>query len=284
MACCREVIYFHRMFQMGNLEAMRQIYGECPNIVSFTDTDGWNALFFAVSTDQVEVVDWLLTLTSIDRNSRDKNGISIFEWAALRAHMPLCKILFSTSKDLIAPTQTKSLPESALLSSSHPPSSTSEKSRTTVLHYAAYSGNIDVFLWLRSHITTCSINTRDADGASPAHYSALRGHMALTRTLIDDDSIDAVSHRDNDGATLLHYAALGGHLDVCKMLCEQRVDLVKTRTSKGLDAAGYARLHGHSTVVDFIRNARKHILREGVSYSPTSFQIELGNPSIVKKL
>ena len=228
---------------MGNLEAMRQMYDEQPNIVKFTDIDDWNALFFAVSTDQVEVVDWLLTLTSIDKDSRDKNGISIFEWAAFRGHLPLCKILFSTDtyrtpKNRPMPNFTQSAPPDAPASA-------------TVFHYAAYSGKMDVFSWLRSH-TTCSINERDADGASPAHYSALKGHMGLTRELIDDDTVRAASHRDNDGATLLHYAALGGHLDLCKMLCEQRDELVAIRTNKGLDAAAYARLHGHLQVADFV--------------------------------
>ena len=251
------------MIQMGNLEAMRQMYDEFPKIVNFTDADGWNALFFAVSTDQVEVVDWLLTLTSIDKNSRDKNGISIFDWAALRGHIQLCKVIFTSSPGSIAaPSQTLSLPDNPL-SSASPHSSSSPKPGkqcANVLHYAAYSGNDEAFEWLRSHVTKCDINARDADGASPAHYSALKGHIGLTRALLDDDNINVDLHRDNDGATLLHYAALGGHLDLCKMLCDERGDLAAMRSNKGLDAGAYARLHGHSKVAEFIHQVQT---REG---------------------
>ncbi|EAN77209.1 ankyrin repeat protein, putative [Trypanosoma equiperdum] len=98
-----------------------------------------------------------------------------------------------------------------------------DKFRMTLLHHAAYSGNIRVVDFILS--AQCSgqqqqqridLDAADADGWTPLHYAADRGFVSITARLLEEGA--NVNAKDGMKRTPLHLAATSGRVDVVKLL------------------------------------------------------------------
>nr|CCC93143.1 putative ankyrin repeat protein [Trypanosoma congolense IL3000] len=91
--------------------------------------------------------------------------------------------------------------------------------RMTLLHHAAFSGNIrvvELILSAQEKGQKIDIDALDADGWTPLHYAADRGFVAVVEKLVEEGA--NVNCRDQMRRTPLHLAAGRGQVDVVKRL------------------------------------------------------------------
>ena len=119
---------------------------------------------------------------------------------------------------------------------------------STPLHYAAYSGDVDMARELLKH-GRYDVNCRDKHWWTPLHWACESGHVDMVRMLISEYQADPTL-QDEWGNTPLHTAARYGRGEVALALI----------TEFGCDAnlpnnKGYTSLHtayGHSSVVRMV--------------------------------
>jgi len=88
-----------------------------------------------------------------------------------------------------------------------------DKAGSTLLHIAAYVGNLDALKLLIS--LGSSVNSRDNENLSALHKAVLGGHLECVKFLVTSGA--DLSAKDNDGLTVLHHACYG-RLDIVKYL------------------------------------------------------------------
>lgn len=90
--------------------------------------------------------------------------------------------------------------------------------KMTLLHHAAFSGNLPVVRAMFAVQPNRSVNldAADSDGWTPLHYAADRGHVEVAQVLLDEGA--NVNARDTSKRTPLHLAALTGLVEVMKVL------------------------------------------------------------------
>jgi hypothetical protein len=86
------------------------------------------------------------------------------------------------------------------------PSDTDKRGRT-VLHWAAYHGNVNAIRLLRN--TGVGADARDGQGRCPLHLAALRGQVAAARALVMELGA-GVNARDGQGKTPFQLAVESG--------------------------------------------------------------------------
>ncbi|KAG5492684.1 hypothetical protein JKF63_01263 [Porcisia hertigi] len=90
--------------------------------------------------------------------------------------------------------------------------------KLTLLHHAAFSGNIDFVKVIldRSGTQQVDIDAAEAEGWTPLHYAADRGHTLIVEALLNEGS--NVNARDTSKRTPMHLAALSGRAEVVALL------------------------------------------------------------------
>jgi ankyrin repeat protein len=88
----------------------------------------------------------------------------------------------------------------------------------TVLHYAAYHGNVQA---VKKYVSHHNINIADKEGQTALDYAAHENHWDIVEYLIS-------MHADTHGNTLLHYAATYSDLVQIQKLLAQGADVHKT--------------------------------------------------------
>lgn len=117
----------------------------------------------------------------------------------------------------------------------------------TPLHYAAYTGQLDVVKLLISH--GADINQVYNDGIVALHMAANQGHLDIVEFLIDKGA--DINQRTENGNTALIWAAAEHRLDVVKFLVDKDADINQTNNN-GDTALIYAAREGHVDVVKLL--------------------------------
>ncbi|XP_061179386.1 putative ankyrin repeat protein RF_0381 [Saccostrea echinata] len=105
----------------------------------------------------------------------------------------------------------------------------------TVLHYAAYGGNINVFKLLIDQ--GLDVQKKTNTGKTILHMCCQNGKSEMYKYLINKYP-DLVELCDNDGINTLHYAVYGGNVDVFKLLIEKGLE-VRKKTNSGKNSPTY---------------------------------------------
>ncbi|UNI23919.1 hypothetical protein JDV02_009710 [Purpureocillium takamizusanense] len=124
----------------------------------------------------------------------------------------------------------------------------------TLLHLAAYRGNVDVIRRL-IRLDGGAVQLRapgpGAEGLSllsPLHIAAREGHNVAVKVLVEE-GFQADAH-DGDGRTPLSHASEGGHLKTVQvLLAKRRLAGVQSKDAKRRTALSYAAAQGHIDVV-----------------------------------
>ncbi|PKU81636.1 kinase D-interacting substrate of 220 kDa [Dendrobium catenatum] len=83
----------------GNLEMLKELIGECSDVLAYRDSQGSTILHAASGRGQVEVVNDLIAAYNIIE-SRDNQGNTSLHVAAFRGHLPIVEALLSASPSL----------------------------------------------------------------------------------------------------------------------------------------------------------------------------------------
>ena len=115
--------------------------------------------------------------------SKTKNGKNCLHLAAQNGHLKICKALLQNYNFDIHAT---------------------DDSSWTVLHGAAWSGDLELFQYLIENGS--DIFSKTKDGRSCLHLAAERGNLKICRTLLQNYNFDIYA-RDDSGLSVLHHTA-----------------------------------------------------------------------------
>ena len=118
---------------------------------------------------------------------------------------------------------------------------------STVLHWAAEEGNMEVAGLLLEH--RADLNPRREDGCTPLHTAAVKGHSALAALLCEHGA--AVNPYDDQGNMPLHVAAFRGYSEVASVLLNHRAE-VNAHDALGDTPLYWAAMWGHAEVAQLL--------------------------------
>eukprot|EP00981_Chlorochromonas_danica_P000062 scaffold27_cov182-Ochromonas_danica.AAC.5 len=156
---------------------------------------GWSALLASCFLGYVEIVQLLLSDSSMDVNEADeKNGISAFHYACSR-HVEVVRLLLSDGRVAV---------------------NKASKDGRTPLHYASSEGHVEVVRLLLSH-SQLDANPVRWGRITALHDACIRGHIEVVKLLLSDSRVD-VNKASVSGTTALHFACYYGYVIIVKML------------------------------------------------------------------
>ena len=152
-----------------------------------------------------------------------------------------------------------------------------EKTGTTSLHFAATSGQLDIFEFISKNVD--NINPVDFEfGMTPLHYAAENGHFEICQFIIEN--VKDKNPANYDGWTPLHSAAIEGHLEICELI-SKNIDDKNPRTITGLTPLHQAAKRGFSKIYQILSENLGNKNPETLSgHTPLHKAAELGHLDI----
>lgn len=231
--------YMHIAAAKWDLQMFKQIVTTPPHRdLNLPDGNGETALHIAARSENIDIVEFLLSIPGIDVNARDNMGRTSLHFACEKGHVEIVKRLLSHPSIYVnAPDRESSKP----------------------LHLACGKGHLEVVWALLANKET-KVEAKNEDGLTPLHIASLStfGEPIVCELL--RAGIDVNRQVQVSGATALHFASLEGHFKTVLSLLEHGADpritckgLVGPDSSIGKDAAGVA---DKIEIVDLIRHYR----------------------------
>ena len=118
-------------------------------------------------------------------------------------------------------------------------------------YYAAQNGQLSVLRYLIKE-KQCDPMCGGKDGWTVLHVAAFLGDLQVVQYLIDKCGVDLMSCRDEDGDTLLHYAAQIGQLSVLRYLIKEKQCDPMCGGRDGRTVLHVAASHSHLQVVQYL--------------------------------
>jgi ankyrin repeat protein len=125
----------------------------------------------------------------------------------------------------------------------------SDSNRMTMLHHAAFGGQMDAvkgILALGASGQKLDLDALDVAGFAPLHYAVDRGHLDVVKVLLEEGA--NVNTKDENRRTPLHLAALKGHGDMVRLLLGFGA-VKNVKSVSGVDALGYAQASGNADAI-----------------------------------
>jgi len=126
---------------------------------------------------------------------------------------------------------------------------------STPLHWASYSGHVNVVRYLLEH--GANVTAQCEDGSMPLHWASKKGRVTVIRVLLQHKA-DA-NAQDKNKSTPLHRASRRGHVDSVWIFLEHGVDAT-AQDKNGWTPLHCAAFEGHAEVTHVL-------LRHGVDTS-----------------
>lgn len=244
----------------GDLEKVKELLKDDPNLVSSKDESGSTPLHYAAGHGHKDIAE-LLVASKADVNAKDNDGATPLHLAAQNGHNDVAELLRQRGgQDMWAASgihdaaRTGNFEKVKALLKDHPDLVFSQdKDGDTPLHWAAAKDIAELLL-----ANKAEVNAKDNRGDTPLHSAAFNGHKDVAELLLSVGA--AVTAIDIDGKTPLHLAALGGHRDVAELLLAHGAD-VNAKDNIGatplLDAI-FSRSHDHKEVAELLREHGGH--------------------------
>lgn len=231
--------YMHIAATKWDLQTFKQFVATPPDRnLNLSDGNGETALHIAARSENIDIVEYLLSIPSTAVNARDKMGRTSLHLACEKGHIEIVKrLLIHPSIYVNAPDRESSKP----------------------LHLACGKGHLEVVWALLANKQT-KVEAENEDGFTPLHIASLStfGEPIVCELL--RAGIDVNRQVRVTGATALHFASLKGHFKTVLSLLEHGADpgitckgLVGPDRSIGKDAAGVA---DNIEIIDLIRHYR----------------------------
>eukprot|EP01006_Ploeotia_vitrea_P030649 TRINITY_DN63019_c0_g1_i1.p1 TRINITY_DN63019_c0_g1~~TRINITY_DN63019_c0_g1_i1.p1 ORF type:complete len:656 (+),score=42.92 TRINITY_DN63019_c0_g1_i1:72-2039(+) len=152
------------------------------------------ALWHAASGGHVNIVEWLVSNTSVDLYSCDSMGLTATHRAAMEGMVEVVSWLYQSGKIVLDQL---------------------DLSDRTPLQWAAKQGYLNTVQWL--HQAGADLNHVDAFGATPLITAAQHDRLEVVKWIVETDS-SCCKCRDNRGRSALHRAAHGKWLATVQYL------------------------------------------------------------------
>ena len=174
-----------------------------------------NPLHGACIGGNLEIVKYLISLPSVDVNSKDEDGYTPLHTACRYGQLVIVNFLVSL------PSLDVNIKNTGCY---------------TPLHTACRYGQLDIIKFLLS-LPSVDVNIRDDSGYTPLHTACHYGKLDIMKCLVSSSSVD-VNIRDDSGYTPLHTACHYAQLDIMKFLVS--LPSVDVNIQSG---SGYTPLH-----------------------------------------
>ncbi|XP_062606075.1 serine/threonine-protein phosphatase 6 regulatory ankyrin repeat subunit A-like [Saccostrea cucullata] len=183
----------HQCCLWGKIEMCEYLVNNFSDLLEIMDNEGWTALHSACCGGSVEIVSFLIE-KGMDINTLSNDGRSILHIACVNEKFEICEYLVENYPHLL---------------------DVKDKSSNTVLHAAAWGGNVQIVKLLIENKMDIKIPRKN--GETILHLCCRSGKMEMCEYLVNHFS-DLLEIRDNNGWTVLHSACNGGSLEIVSFL------------------------------------------------------------------
>ncbi len=182
-----------------------------------TGRDGRTLLYLASRNGHLDLVRYLVD-KGADVYTQDKGGKTLLDIATDQKHNNIVEYLkqVQLDKELLIAVQYGNLSKVEDLVSQGASLSAKYSDGRTLMHCAAYGGELNVVKYLVVGEKS-SLKIKDNSGRIPLHYAAYNGKLDIVKYFIDEEKID-VNIKDHGGWAPLYYASCGGYSNVINYL------------------------------------------------------------------
>ncbi|XP_071095492.1 putative ankyrin repeat protein RF_0381 [Haliotis cracherodii] len=187
-----------------------------------------NFLHAACSSKQTEIAKYLITKTTVDINSENRDGKTPVMLAALKGLGEVFHLLVSKGADLTSVTARQE----------------------NILHLACDGLNVEIVKYILTQNIVDDINSRAQSGNTPLMNAAkIRNKEAFDLLVKKGANLTLVDYYDKN---ILHYASLGGKLEIVEYILAQNIVDINSREKGGQTAVMKAAWMGKRDVFDFL--------------------------------
>ncbi|XP_067648838.1 ankyrin repeat, PH and SEC7 domain containing protein secG-like [Haliotis asinina] len=180
--------------------------------VSQTDPNRESVLHWACRGGQLDMVKYLLSLCSVDINSRGKGGRTPLMAAAMRGRTDIGLLLVNMGANL----------------------SQVDDVGNNVMHWACKYGQLDLLKGILSR-GSVDINSRGVHGNTPLMNAVFCGNRKVVDLLVSQGGLTHLMN--NKGENILHLASLSGCRELVKHILSQNMTDINARNKDGKTAA-----------------------------------------------
>jgi ankyrin repeat protein len=141
--------------ESGNLEKVKALIKDNPDLASSTNKNGWTALHFAAAAGHKDVAELLLA-NKADVNAKDKDGATPLHTAAANDHKDVAELLLANKAEVNA----------------------KDNEGMTPLHAAVITLHRDMVELLLA--SKADVNAKDNGGNTPLHYALMNANRAAS--------------------------------------------------------------------------------------------------------
>ncbi|QTG98300.1 ankyrin repeat domain-containing protein [Wolbachia endosymbiont of Rhagoletis indifferens] len=181
------------------------------------DRYGRTPLYCASWNGHLGIVKYLVD-RGADVYTQDKGGKTLLDIATDQKHNNIVEYLkqVQLDKELLIAAQYGNLSKVEDLVSQGASLSAKYSDGRTLMHCAAYGGELNVVKYLVVGEKS-SLKIKDNSGRIPLHYAAYNGKLDIVKYFIDEEKID-VNIKDHGGWAPLYYASCSGYSNVVNYL------------------------------------------------------------------
>jgi ankyrin repeat protein len=194
----------HDAAKVGDLQKVKILIGENPDLVFSRDKDGQTPLHLAAIEGRKDVVEFLLA-NKAGVNTKDSHDWTPLQNAVIEGHTVVAELLLANRADLNAKMVFG----------------------MTLLHMLVVRDNKEMATFVLAK--GADINAKDDQGDTPLHTAARKDYKDLVELLVANKA--SIKVKNNEGATPLQEAVEGGRNDIAELLSQSglRIKLVKQR-------------------------------------------------------
>ncbi|XP_062595086.1 putative ankyrin repeat protein RF_0381 [Saccostrea cucullata] len=224
----------HLCCRSGKMEVCEYLIKLFSGLLEIRDNDGWTAIHSACSGGSVEIVSFLME-KGMDIKTLSNNGKSILHRACLCGKFEVCEYLVENYPHLL---------------------DVKDKSSYTVLHDAAWGGNVQIVKLLIEK--KMDINALQGGGETILRQCCRSGKKEMCEYLVNHFP-DLLEKRDNNGWTALHSACWGGSVEIVSFLIEKGMDF-NALSNDGKTILHRACLNGKFEICAYLVENYPHLL------------------------
>ena len=157
------------------------------------------------------------------------------------------------------------------------------RSGDTLVHYAAFSGNVQLVRYLTSYYQM-KPDIPNKEYVTPFHLAIFTGKLTLIQYFAEECVVD-LNSRDSHRQTPIHLAAGYGHLNIVKYLVKRGCTPLQTSVD-GNTPAHHAALRGHIAVIKYFKKQFNSILHHDnqLLQKPIHYACNMGEVDVVQYL
>ncbi|XP_062595771.1 putative ankyrin repeat protein RF_0381 isoform X1 [Saccostrea cucullata] len=200
----------------------------------FHDNDGEISIHDAAWNGDMDLLK-LLIEKGLNIKSTKDDGKTVVHACCGNGKLEVCKYLVKTYPSLVHVTDSRD---------------------RNVLHDAALSGDIDMFMFLiRKGL---DVNNKSNDGKTVLHACCYNGKIKLCKYLVKTYPY-LLDITDNNGENVLHAAAIGGNIDLFILLVGKGID-IRSKTNDGKNVLHLCCRNGKMDMCRYLVNTYPYLL------------------------